>query len=408
MNGNEKEVAVTGGMSRSLLLGVEEMTNPTTDPRRRRLFVPAIALALLIGAVLAGSSDAAQVETIRTSYLGPEEGETLTSWTGRWLDGPVQHIATEEEAEIYEGLGSTTQRLQFIRLFWERRDPTGRDDENAFMDEFVRRVEYANEEFSEGQLASSSVPGWQTPFGRVALVIGPPKRTQRELGLPRSVSQRPVVLWGYDARLPEWPLNEMLMFVFQRGRWRLAPPSNFGEPSSVSSTVRDMERFNMLREIPNDFLRLTQAMNEKTLVRTVNYNDVINAIEANVAFPDADIPFAWTTEFASGSGDGVEVTLNLSWRMESLVFHAFEGNFETRMVIEAVLFNDDSEPVAETSERVDFVVPIDELESRGDEIVERALNLLVEPGVYQLRVVLDDHLLGYRSVYSEALTVPGH
>ena len=408
MNGNEKEVAVTGGMSRSLLLGVEEMTNPTTGPRRRRLFVPAIALALLIGAVLAGSSDAAQVETIRTSYLGPEEGETLTSWTGRWLDGPVQHIATEEEAEIYEGLGSTTQRLQFIRLFWERRDPTGRDDENAFMDEFVRRVEYANEEFSEGQLASSSVPGWQTPFGRVALVIGPPKRTQRELGLPRSVSQRPVVLWGYDARLPEWPLNEMLMFVFQRGRWRLAPPSNFGEPSSVSSTVRDMERFNMLREIPNDFLRLTQAMNEESLVRTVNYNDVINAIEANVAFPDADIPFAWTTEFASGSGDGVEVTLNLSWRMESLVFHAFEGNFETRMVIEAVLFNDDSEPVAETSERVDFVVPIDELESRGDEIVERALNLLVEPGVYQLRVVLDDHLLGYRSVYSEALTVPGH
>ena len=408
MNGNEKEVAVTGGMSRSLLLGVEEMTNPTTGPRRRRLFVPAIALALLIGAVLAGSSDAAQVETIRTSYLGPEEGETLTSWTGRWLDGPVQHIATEEEAEIYEGLGSTTQRLQFIRLFWERRDPTGRDEENAFMDEFVRRVEYANEEFSEGQLASSSVPGWQTPFDRVALVIGPPKRTQRELGLPRSVSQRPVVLWGYDARLPEWPLNEMLMFVFQRGRWRLAPPSNFGEPSSVSSSVRDMERFNMLREIPNDFLRLTQAMNEKSLVRTVNYNNVINAIEANVAFPDADIPFAWTTEFASGSGDGVEVTLNLSWRMESLVFHAFEGNFETRMVIEAVLFNDDSEPVAETSERVDFVVPIDELESRGDEIVERALSLLVEPGVYQLRVVLDDHLLGYRSVYSEALTVPGH
>ena len=213
MNGNEKEVAVTGGMSRSLLLGVEEMTNPTTGPRRRRLFVPAIALALLLGAVRAGSSDAAQVETIRTSYLGPEEGETLTSWTGRWLDGPVQHIATEEEAEIYEGLGSTTQRLQFIRLFWERRDPTGRDDENAFMDEFVRRVEYANEEFSEGQLASSSVPGWQTPFGRVALVIGPPKRTQRELGLPRSVSQRPVVLWGYDARLPEWPLNEMLMFA---------------------------------------------------------------------------------------------------------------------------------------------------------------------------------------------------
>ena len=53
MNSNEKEVAVTGGMSRSLLLGVEEMTNPTTDPRRRRLFVPAIALALPQSAMIA-------------------------------------------------------------------------------------------------------------------------------------------------------------------------------------------------------------------------------------------------------------------------------------------------------------------------------------------------------------------
>ena len=401
-------MAVTGSMRRALLPGVEEMTNLTTEAQRQCMWVLAFALGLLIGVVLAGSSEAAQIETLRTSYLGPEEGETLTSWTGRWLDGPVQHIATEEETEIYESLESTTQRLQFIRLFWERRDPTGRDDENAFIDEFVRRVEYANEEFSEGQLASSGVPGWQTAFGRVVLVVGPPKRTQRELGLPRSVSQRPVVLWGYDSRFPEWPSNEMLMFVFQRGRWRLAPPSNFGEPSSVSSTVRDMERFNMLREIPNDFLRLTQAMNEESLVRTVNYNDVINAIEANVAFPDADIPFAWTTEFSSGSGDEVEVTLNLSWRMESLVFHVFEDNFETRMVIQAVLFNDESEPVAETSGQVNFAVPIDELASRRDEIVERALSLLVKPGVYQLRVVLDDHLLGYRSVYSEALTVPGY
>jgi hypothetical protein len=73
-----------------------------------------------------------------------------------------------------------------------------------------------------------------------------------------------------------------------------------------------------------------------------------------------------------------------------------------------VLFNDDGEPVAETSDQVNFTVPIDELASRANEIVERALSLPVKPGTYQLRVALDDHLLGYRSVYSEELTVPGH
>ncbi len=381
------------------------MMNSIAVVRVRGVLAFAIALALV--APLAWVSGATQVETIRTSYLGPEEGETLTSWTERWLDGPVQHIATEEEIGIYSSLESTTQRLQFIRLFWERRDPTGRDRENAFMDEFVRRVEYANEEFGEGPLSQGSLPGWQTAFGRVVLIIGPPKRTDRQLGFPSSVSQRPAILWGYDARFPEWPTNEMLMFVFQRGRWRLAPPSNFSEPRSAVTAGRDMERFSMLAEIPNDFIRVTQALNERSLVRTVNYNNVINAVRADVAFPDADIPFTWTTEFAPGAGDEIEVTLKLSWRLESLVFHVVEEDFETRMVIQAALFDDDGEPVAETSDQMNFTVPVGELAARSDEIVERVLSLSVEPGTYRLRVALDDHLLGYRSVYSEDLVVPG-
>ncbi len=375
--------------------------------RTRGVLVAAIALALLAPLAWAGSSGAIQVETIRTSYLGPDEGETLTSWTLRWFDGPVQYIATEEEAAIYRGLESTTQRLQFIRLFWERRDPTGRDEENAFVDEFVRRVEYANEEFGEGLLSQGGVPGWQTAFGRVVLIVGPPQRTERQLGFPSSVSQRPVILWGYDARFPEWPTNEMLMFVFQRGRWRLAPPSNFSEPRSASRAGRELERFSLLAEIPNDFIRVTQALNERSLVRTVNYNNVIEAVQADVAFPDADIPFAWTTAFAPGAGDEVVVTLTLSWRMESLVFHVVEEDFETRMVIQVVLFDDDDEPVAETSDQINFTVPVADLPARGDEIVERALSLLVEPGTYRLRIALDDQLLGYRSVYSEDLVVPG-
>lgn len=375
--------------------------------RTRGVLVAAIALALLAPLAWAGSSGAIQVETIRTSYLGPDEGETLTSWTLRWFDGPVQYIATEEEAAIYRGLESTTQRLQFIRLFWERRDPTGRDEENAFVDEFVRRVEYANEEFGEGLLSQGGVPGWQTAFGRVVLIVGPPQRTERQLGFPSSVSQRPVILWGYDARFPEWPTNEMLMFVFQRGRWRLAPPSNFSEPRSASRAGRELERFSLLAEIPNDFIRVTQALNERSLVRTVNYNNVIEAVQADVAFPDADIPFAWTTAFAPGAGDEVVVTLTLSWRMESLVFHVVEEDFETRMVIQVVLFDDDDEPVAETSDQINFTVPVADLPARGDEIVERALSLSVEPGTYRLRIALDDQLLGYRSVYSEDLVVPG-
>ena len=383
------------------------MKDSHTTIGTRRFLAFVLVASLFVPLATAGPSMGSPAQD-RTSYLGPEEGETLTSWTERWLEGPVQYIATEDEQAIYAALGSTSQRLQFIRLFWERRDPTLRGPENEYVDEFVRRVEYADEEFGEGSLSSGGVPGWQTAFGRVVLVLGPPKRTRRELGFPAAVSQRPVILWGYDQRLPaDWPSNEMLMFVFQRGRWRLSPPSNLTDPPSATTAARDMERFNMmLAEIPNDFVRVTQALVAESLVQTVNYNNVIEAIEANVAFPDAEIPFAWEAEFTAGEGDEVTVALRLSWRMESLVFHVVEDDFETEMVIYAVAMNDDGEPVAETSQRLNLTIPVDELEARNGEIVQETLTLSLRPGTYRLRLSLDDHLLGYRSVYTEDLVVP--
>jgi len=358
-----------------------------------------LALALAVVALATPSQVAAQE---RTSYLGPEEGETLTAWTERWLDGPVQYIATEEEKRVYAQLESTTQRLQFIRLFWDRRDPTYRGPDNEYLDEFVRRVEYANEEFTEG-----GTPGWETVFGQVALVLGPPNQTRRELGFPAEISQRPVILWGYDRRIPQWPVNEMLMFMFQRGRWRLSPPSNLTEPPSATSASRDLERYTRLQIIPNDFARAALALVEEALVQTVSYDDVINNVEAEVAFPDAEIPFAWDAEFTPGAGDQVEVSFKLTWRMESLVFHVVDEDFETEMVIYVVLYDSDGEPAAETSEHINFTIPVADLEARGDELVEEVLSLTVRPGTYELRLSLDDHLLGYRSVYRDSLIVPG-
>lgn len=365
-----------------------------------RCLMFATAVGMLAGPVLAQ-------EVIRTSYLGPEEGETLTAWTERWLDGPVQYIATEDEIALYRSLDSTNQRLQFIRLFWERRDPTTRDTENGYVDEFVRRVEYANEEFTDGQLSGGGLPGWQTAFGQVALILGPPDRTRRELGFPDSVSLRPVILWGYDRRLPSpWPSNEMLMFVFQRGRWRLAPPSTLTDPPSPDTAARNLERATPFDDIPNDFRRVAVSLVEESLVQTVNYNNAIEAVAADVAFPEAEIPFTWETSFAPGEGDQVEVTLTLSWRMESLVFHVVDTDYETEMVVYGLLSNEDGEPVAETDERVDVTVPVSDLASRNDEIVQRQLTMSAAPGTYTLRLSLDDYLLGYRSVYSEELVVP--
>ena len=368
-------------------------------------FTLAAALLVAVLAAPAVSAGVAQIQE-RGTFLGPKERETLSSWTGRWLEGPIQYIATEEEQDIYNSLESTTQRLQFIRMFWERRDPSPRGPENEYLEEFVRRAVYAEEEFGDGQFGDGRNPGWATPFGQVVLVLGPPVRTEREPGLPRTVSQRPAILWGYDARIPEWPTNEKLLFVFQRGRWKLYPPSNFDEPTpSASSRARDLERTGMLPDIPNDFVRATDALVQQSLLQSVRYDDVINNIEAEVIFPDADIPFAWEASFEPGTGGEVQITVTLTWRMEALVFHTVEQQAQTEMVLYAVLMDDDA-PVAENSEHINVTVPAADLASRKDEFVERSITLSARPGSYSLTLSLDDQLLGFRTVYRNDLVVP--
>ena len=70
----------------------------------RRVAQAAPIAGLMAGMLLAAAGFAAAQAQQRGTYLGPHQGETLTSWTQRWLEGPVQYIATPDEKEIYGAL----------------------------------------------------------------------------------------------------------------------------------------------------------------------------------------------------------------------------------------------------------------------------------------------------------------
>jgi GWxTD domain-containing protein len=298
---------------------------------------------------------------------------------------------------MYREAETTQERLQFIRLFWERRDPRIRGPVNEFLQEFEDRIEYANENFGNG------TPGWDTIFGRVVLVLGPPDRTRRELGLGPGFSDRPPILWSYDRLIPDWPANESLLFVFRTGRWRLLPPNE--EFGGVDEMRRQMERDSTFVEMPTDMEIAMRSVVNETLIRPVDYRAAMDEVRATVAFPDAQIPFGWQADFAAGQGGQTTVTLSFSWRMGSLIFHIVEGTFQTEMVVNAVLLDDDGQPVAETSEHITVEVPVEDLERRGEEIVERSIEMQAPPGSYTLQLTLEDQLLGYRTVYREPLEV---
>lgn len=360
----------------------------------------AISMTLLLAAILVPVPRGDATALPQEGLVGPAEGESLADWAVRWMDGAPGVIATGEERELWRELSTTQERLQFIRLFWQRRDPRLRGPRNEFLDEFSRRLEYVTENYS-----NPGRPAWETVFGRVVMLFGIPDRVRREIGgLPDELSDRPPILWSYDRRLPELSGNEDLLFVFQRGRWRLLPPSPIGE-TGVGAQIRAAERASSMLEVPSDYEIAMDAVIEELLVNPVNYRSIPDSVRTEVALPEAQIPFGWETRFAAGREGRVRVEVELAWRIGSLVFHRVDDEFETDMVVDVELL-DGAEPVAAASETFTIRVPEGEIGARQEEVVRRTIELGAEPGSYRLEIVLLDQLLGYRTVYGGEVEVP--
>ncbi|HUZ46338.1 MAG TPA: GWxTD domain-containing protein [Terriglobia bacterium] len=86
----------------------------------------------------------------------------------KWISGPVGYIITPAERAAFKKLSTDEERDRFIEQFWERRSPSPGSADNAFKEEFYRRIAYANEHFASG------LPGWKTDRGRVYIMYGPP------------------------------------------------------------------------------------------------------------------------------------------------------------------------------------------------------------------------------------------
>ncbi len=97
-------------------------------------------------------------------------------------------IITNQEKNIFYHLPDIESRQEFIREFWEKRDPTPKTKENEFKDEFYRRIEYANQRFKEGP------PGWKTDRGRIYIYLGFPDKID-EIHTHNMPGVRGPILW---------------------------------------------------------------------------------------------------------------------------------------------------------------------------------------------------------------------
>lgn len=117
-------------------------------------------------------------------------------------------IMSKEELAIYKHLPTSADKAEFVKEFWEKRDPTPETEENENKLEFQERIDYANRWFKEGKANNS---GWDTERGRILLQLGFPNR--REFGEYTRSNPRTGQLIGTK----RYPMERWYYYRYQLG-----------------------------------------------------------------------------------------------------------------------------------------------------------------------------------------------
>jgi GWxTD domain-containing protein len=118
------------------------------------------------------------------------------------LYAPLIYLMEADERGIYDDL-SVDGKRNYLRRFWEARDPTAGTTANEYMTTYYRGIAEANRRFGEG--GAGGIPGWRTDRGRVFLRHGEP---DEYLDDPGSGLTNPYVVWKFTGS------GRPLKFVF--------------------------------------------------------------------------------------------------------------------------------------------------------------------------------------------------
>jgi len=123
----------------------------------------------------------------------------------------MNYILTTEERKELRGL-KASQKENFFKKVWAKRDPDVTTKENELMLEYYRRVAFAEENFSRGTSG-----GWRSDMGMIYILFGRPDDISRSLNPQQSYNYE---TWYY------YKINEEFSFVddFGFGDYRLRSP----------------------------------------------------------------------------------------------------------------------------------------------------------------------------------------
>ena len=130
----------------------------------------------------------------------------------------IQIIASDSDRRRMRGIEDLDERRRFLMDFWSARDPNPQTPINEFQEQFLSRVQYANDRYT-----TSFEEGWNTDRGRTLIKYGPPTAIEPHL-FDRGYI--PYEIWQYN----NIPGEGQSQFIF-------ADRDGFGMFELIHSTV---------------------------------------------------------------------------------------------------------------------------------------------------------------------------
>ena len=115
----------------------------------------------------------------------------------------MKYILTNSERKLLKKESKKNKEALFLKL-WEKRDPTPTTELNELMDEYYRRVKYADENFDGWR------KGWESDRGMIYILFGPPDEIQRS-NTSFSNNTATVQIWSY------YNVNKRFIFRDENG-----------------------------------------------------------------------------------------------------------------------------------------------------------------------------------------------
>ncbi len=129
------------------------------------------------------------------------------------------YIASHSEINYINEAKTYKEKLARFISFWKKKDPSPNTLENEVLNEYFRRVAYANAHFK------SYYEGWKTDMGMIYITLGPPNQVERQ---PVAIDSKPYEVWLY------YDLNKTFVFVDK---------TNFGDYYLVNPIFGDWYRY---------------------------------------------------------------------------------------------------------------------------------------------------------------------